>query len=152
MPDDLTAVAFVSIDAPRSVVWNALIDPKSIKEYMFGADIETDWKVGSPVTWKGQSDGRRYEDRGKILTYNPESVLTFSHQSGSSGIDQLGENYHHVTIELTSLDGKTRVALTQDNNLTSESRDHSEKNWKTILENLKKFVESTDGKRTAKQS
>jgi hypothetical protein len=58
------------------------------------------------------------------------------------------ENYHHLTIESTSFDGKTRVALMQNNNFTSKARDHSEKNWKMILDCLKKYVESVNVKTT----
>jgi len=52
------------------------------------------------------------------------------------------ENYHSVTIELTGAgSGKTRVSLSQDNNATEEARDHSQKNWETMLGGLKKYVE-----------
>jgi len=53
------------------------------------------------------------------------------------------ENRHTVTIELTEARGQTRVDLSQDNNASEESREHSEKNWRGVLEGLKRLLEST---------
>jgi len=36
----------------------------------------------------------------------------------------------------------TRISLSQDNNLTAESRDHNQKNWEMMLTGLKKVLES----------
>jgi hypothetical protein len=51
------------------------------------------------------------------------------------------ENYHTVSIELTSMNGATQVTLTQDNNDSEAARDYSQKNWSTMLEALKEHVE-----------
>jgi uncharacterized protein YndB with AHSA1/START domain len=47
-----------------------------------------------------------------------------------------------VTIELSDESPGTRVTLSQDNNATEQARQHSEKNWQTMLEGLKKLLES----------
>ena len=47
------ATAEAEIHAPRSEVWRALTDPDQIQKYMFGSRVETDWKPGSRITWKG---------------------------------------------------------------------------------------------------
>ena len=36
---------------------------------------------------------------------------------------------------------RTRVSLSQDNNENDQAREHSEQNWKTMLEGLKKLLE-----------
>ena len=45
-------------------VWSALTDPAEIKRYMFGSEVETDWKPGSTIVWKGEYQGRAYQDKG----------------------------------------------------------------------------------------
>ena len=48
-------------------VWRALTDPAQIKDWMVGTDVETDWRVGSPISWRGELDGKAYgtgEDPG----------------------------------------------------------------------------------------
>jgi hypothetical protein len=34
----------------RHAVWQALISPDAIKEYMFGARVDSDWREGSPIS------------------------------------------------------------------------------------------------------
>jgi uncharacterized protein YndB with AHSA1/START domain len=53
MKENLTANASVSVDATPSKVWKALTNPKLIKQYMFGTEVNSDWKEGNPITWKG---------------------------------------------------------------------------------------------------
>jgi uncharacterized protein YndB with AHSA1/START domain len=140
---DSDQVAKVStvIDAPKEDVWEALTDPDAISEYMFGAKVTTDWMVGSPITWEGEWDGRPYQDSGVIREVRPPQVLEYSHFSPLSGQPDLPENYHFVRIEVVEDGSTTTVTLIQDNNETAEARDHSEKNWQTMLDGLKKVVE-----------
>lgn len=49
----LTATAAVQINADVSRVWEALTTPEIVKKYFFGVDVITDWKVGSPIVYKG---------------------------------------------------------------------------------------------------
>lgn len=63
MKNTFTATASIVIDAPRSKVWNALVDPAMVKQYLFGTTMTTDWAVGSPITYKGEWEGKSYEDR-----------------------------------------------------------------------------------------
>ena len=141
MPTDLVANASITINAPRPEVWDALVTPETIKQYMFGADVVSDWREGSEIVWKGEWKGRKYEDKGKILAIEPQRKLQYSHFSPLSGAPDEPENYHTVTIELVGDDGRTRVTLTQDNNANEETREHSERNWEMMLSSLKKFLE-----------
>ena len=138
MPKNLVANASTVVDAPASKVWNALVDPAAIKQYMFGTNVSSDWKKGRKGEWKGKS----YEDKGVILQLDREKRLSYTHFSPLMGKPDTPENYHTVTIEL-SLDGaRTRVSLAQDNNATEEARSHSEKNWELMLAGLKRHVEA----------
>ncbi len=141
MNQDFIARASVSINAPINKVWNALVDSKAIKQYMFGTNVITDWHEGSPIIWKGEWQGRAYEDKGVILQLKPERVLQYSHFSPLSGMPDKPENYHTVTVELNGEDNHTHVRLSQDHNATEEERDHSRENWMMMLTALKNFVE-----------
>jgi len=138
---NLVASATVVIDAPKSEVWRAFTDPALIKQYMFGADVITDWKVDSPIYWKGVYNGKRYEDKGRILAFDPEERLQFTHFSPMSGKPDEPENYHTITIDLEEENGRTRIQLTQDNNDNEGDREHSESNWTQVLNGLKRVVE-----------
>jgi uncharacterized protein YndB with AHSA1/START domain len=138
---DQIAKAFTTVDAPVARVWEALVDPAAIKQYMFGTNVDTDWREGSPIVWKGEWQGKSYEDKGVLLEVKPERTLKYSHFSPLAGLPDKPENYHTVTIELTAKGDRTEVSLEQDNNPTEEAREHSEKNWQTMLAGLKKYLE-----------
>ena len=135
------ARASVAINVPISKVWNALVDPEAIKRYMFGATVVSDWREGSSIVWKGEWQGRPYQDKGVILRFKPDRTLEYTHFSPLSGVPDTPENYHTVTCELSTEGNKTRIVLTQDNNPTEQAREHSERNWNTMLAGLKKFLE-----------
>ena len=143
MSEDLVATASISIAGDKNRAWDALVTPAAIKQYMFGADVESDWKPGSAITWSGEMKGKKYEDKGEILEIDPTRTLSYSHFSPMSGKPDKPENYHTVTIRLSGSDGTTRVFLSQDNNPDETSQAESEKNWNAMLEGLKKYVEST---------
>ncbi len=48
----LIARASITINAPIDKVWDALINPSKIKQYMFGTNAVSDWKEGSSIVWK----------------------------------------------------------------------------------------------------
>ena len=141
MSQALIANASIIIDGPTDKVWDALVNPAAINQYMFGTNVATDWREGSPITWSGEWQGKSYEDKGVILKFEPRRAIQYTHFSPLSGLPDQPENYHTVNIELTDDGIQTHVSLTQDNNSTDQAREHSEKNWGMMLTALKKFVE-----------
>ena len=141
MNKDLIAKTSITINASSTKIWNALVSPEAIKQYMFGTNVVSDWRVGSPIVWKGEWQGKPYEDKGQILQFEPEQTIQYSHFSSLSGLPDDPKNYHTVTIELTIDGNQTHVSLTQDNNANEEEQVHSENNWKMMLTSLKQFVE-----------
>ena len=139
--DDLIARASTAIDAPAAEVWHALTDPELIKQYMFGTNVSSNWREGSPITWEGEWQGAKYRDKGVILRMEPGRLIQYTHFSPLSGAPDLPENYHTVTVELTREGAQTRVSLAQDGNQTEEERDHSAQNWAVTLQGLRKLLE-----------
>ena len=141
MNDQYTAKAKTTIHAPVSKVWQALVNPEIIKQYLFNTQVVSDWKVGSPITYKGEWEGKSFEDKGEILEIEPERILKSTHWSPLSGVPDVPENYHTVTYTLLEKGDSTEVTITQDNNASEEEKTHSEKNWQTVLKGMKKLLE-----------
>jgi uncharacterized protein YndB with AHSA1/START domain len=141
MEKPIVAHVTTAIDAPIDKVWDALVNPATIKQYMFGTDVISDWKEGGPILWKGEWQGKSFEDRGVIVRIEPKRLLQYTHFSPLAGLPDTPDNYHTVTIELSQVPPQTHVSLSQDNNPTDESREHSEKNWRAMLVALKKLLE-----------
>jgi len=138
---DLIARAEVTINTNVKRVWDALINPEVIKKYMFGTTVSSNWKVGSSITWRGEWQGKTYEDKGVIRQITPERILQYTHFSPLTGLPDIPENYHTVTIEIAAKGKQTALSLSQDNNPTEEAKKHNEKNWGMMLSGLKKILE-----------
>jgi uncharacterized protein YndB with AHSA1/START domain len=141
MKQNITTKATLTIHAPATRVWDALTKPELIKKYFFGTNVVTDWKVGSPIHYRGEWQGRSYEDKGKIVEVEREKRLVSTHWSPLAGVPDSPENYHTVTYTLSEHDGKTDVTIMQDNNASEEEKLHSEENWKMVLSGMKKLLE-----------
>ncbi|HYV99791.1 MAG TPA: SRPBCC family protein [Gemmatimonadaceae bacterium] len=140
--NNLIAHASTSIQASRDDVWRALTDPDAIRQYFFGSEVSTDWREGSPITWRGEWEGKPYEDHGVIVRMKPGRTLKYKHFVALDG--RSDDSFHLVDIELTSEGDRTVVTLTQDHNTSEEAREHSEKNWDAMLDGLKKYLEKGD--------
>lgn len=134
----------IVIDVPVKKAWHALIDPVTIKEYLFGTEAVSDWKVGSSITFRGIWEGKRYEDKGEILQMIPEKILQYTHpRSSGTGGESGSGGYHIVTFELAE-QGKdaTLVTIIQDNNPDEADMKRFEKNWEGVLSSMKQVLES----------
>lgn len=136
------ATVSTSIKATPGDVWEALTNPKLLKKYFFGTDVKTDWRKGSLITYRGEWEGKTFEDKGYVLDVIPEKLLLTNFLSASSGDADVPENYHIVKYELMPEGEGTRLVLTQDNNKSEEAKTHSEKNWKIVFDSLKKMLET----------
>ena len=139
------ATAETDIAAPPARVWAALTDPEQISVYMDGSNVTTTWEVGNPITWDGEYEGRAYQDKGEVLTYDEPHVLSMTHYSPMMGQPDEPENYHTVVYTLTATgsddDQVTHLDLTQDGNESEEQSEQFSRHWQKMLDDLKALVE-----------
>jgi len=142
---DYVATAQTDIDATPERVWSALTEPEQISQYMFGSRVETTWEVGSPITWDGEMEGRPYQDKGEVLTYDEPNVLSVTHYSPTMGQPDEPENYHTLVYTLTATgsgdDQVTHLELTQDGNESDEQAEQFGAMWQQMLDGLKAQLE-----------
>jgi uncharacterized protein YndB with AHSA1/START domain len=132
----------IVVNAPAARAWQALVRPELVRQYLFGTEMTADWRVGGAITYRGQWEGKAYQDKGSVLVFEPERRLQTTYFSSLSGLEDKAENYNTVTYELAESEGRTTLTVTQDNNSSPESAEHSAKNWEMVLAGLKKVVES----------
>jgi uncharacterized protein YndB with AHSA1/START domain len=127
MTEKFVATSTTTIDAPASRVWDVITDPAAVKEFMFGADLVTDWTVGGPILWRGEWEGKPYEDKGYILEVEPGQKLVHTHYSPLGGEEDK--------------DGRTQLTLSQDNNTSEEAAEHSKGMWDMLVADVKQIAE-----------
>ena len=144
MTGNFVARTRITVNATTEVVWRALTDPAMVRQYMHGTNMETDWKVGSPITWNGEWQGRTYEDKGSVVAVEPKKLLKVTHWSPMGGTEDKPENYHTVTYEIAEQGKETILTLEQDNNPSQEAANTmAEQNWGPVLEGLKAVAEES---------
>jgi len=135
------ATAEVDIEAAPARVWEVLIDPEQLKQLWFGAEVKTDWRQGSPITWSGEWEGKPYQDKGEILEVDPGRLLRLTHYSPLTGQPDVPENYHTLTYTLDGDGTATHLKLTQDNNASEEEAKHSQSMWEMLVAKVKETAE-----------
>lgn len=143
MTETRNAVASAAIRASREAVWHALTDPDQIKKYFLGTNVETTWEVGSRITFRGEWQGKQYQDHGEVLDFEPPNRLRISHYSPLSGKPDIPENYHTVEYRVESDgNGASKVTIIQGKNSNESEVIESEKTWQFVLANLKELLEA----------
>ncbi|MDN3505667.1 MAG: SRPBCC domain-containing protein [Simkaniaceae bacterium] len=135
-----TATANIYIDASPELVWKALTDPASVKAYLFGTNLETDWSIGSPIFFRGEYNGVLYEDKGVVLSFNPFTELSYSYLSSMGGLEDRPENYQTVRYALAEEKEGTLLTVTQECFESEERATHSTQSWNHVLKTLEDFV------------
>src|SRR5437899_11574530 len=139
----------IEINAPASKVWDVLTRREHTgewaPEFSGGAEfhIESDWKLGSPVLWKGQSGNVIVE--GKVTALEPNTFLRFT------VFDVRGEKppvpeEDGITYQLTEQNKKTILRLSQgDFSVIAQGEKYhrlSEEIWDRVLPKVKALAEN----------
>jgi len=61
------SISKITIHAPAEKVWNALSNPSLVKQWQYGSNLLTDWKVGSEIRFRNEWEDKIYEQWGKVL-------------------------------------------------------------------------------------
>ncbi len=131
----------VLIKAEPSKVWDAIINPKQTKKYMYNSEVISDWKPGSSIIWR-DADSKKLHVQGIILNIEPERHLKTKDLSIDAGLEDIESNYSSVTYELEREKDKTLLKVTENNFNGDERRfNDSEKFWNIVLKNLKELLE-----------
>ncbi|MGB8193795.1 MAG: SRPBCC domain-containing protein [Chitinophagaceae bacterium] len=139
----------ITINAPASVVWDALTNPEQTKKYMFGCETVSDWKEGSPLLWQGSYEGKDMVFvKGIIQKIQAKKYLAYTTIDPNSDVEDKPENYLTVTYELTPENDQTVLTVTQGDysKVGDGERRYNETvsggGWQPILDQIKQLVEN----------
>ena len=149
MKDNLFVKNSITIDASPAKVWDALTNPEQTKKYMFGCETVSDWKIGSPLLWKGNYEGTDMVFvKGIIVDIQPEKLLAYTTiDPNNTEVPDIPENYLTVTYELKEKDGQTELNVSQGD--YSKVADGEKRyndtveggGWQSILDAIKMLLE-----------
>ncbi len=140
----------IEINAPVSKVWDVLTDSgytaEWASEFNGGSPfhIESDWRLNSPVSWKGL-DGKTIVE-GNVTALEPGKFLRFTVFDVRSQRPPVTED-DGITYRLSEENGKTILHVLQgDFSAMPEGekyRDMSADVWARVLPKVKELAEST---------
>jgi uncharacterized protein YndB with AHSA1/START domain len=134
----------VLINAPASIVWETLTNPVLMTKWMgepeMKIEVITDWELGSPMIIKGFHHVK-FENKGKVLQFEPLKILQYSHLSSLSHLPESPENYAIITFSLVPEHEKTSLTVSVENFPTETIFKHLEFYWKTTAELIKRMCE-----------
>ena len=146
MGETFVARVSLTINASRERVWDALVNPETIKQYMPVTSVVSEWREDSPIVWKSEFQGKAFEVRGTVLRLEPERLFEYNHSRPifrSLGAIQAPENYQRVTIELSDEGAQTHLSVTEQDNMTQRELEHSQGSWRMVLHGMKALLEGT---------
>ena len=139
---DYTVHQSVVLNAEPSAVWEALTNPEKTKKYFFNCRVISNWKTGSPITFKGRMFFIfPFEMHGKIIKAIPGKLLKYTLKNGKGDTATTST----VTDELTYKGGRTKLSITDNVGAGegAEKRYHrSVKGWNKILRGLKDLFDT----------
>jgi uncharacterized protein YndB with AHSA1/START domain len=142
MRHDLEVSASVDIKADLAKVWNVMTNPKIIKEYLFGTETITNWKVGSEIVFQGEYEGHKYKDKGIVRENILQKRISYNYWSAFTGLDDIPENYSLVSYDLEKKGDKlTKLTWTQKGYATEQGHIESKGGMKEFLDHIKEIAE-----------
>ena len=142
MRNDLKVSKSIIDNANNDKVWKALTNPEIIKEYLYGTETLTDWKVGSEIIFQGEYNGQKYRDRGVILENILNTKISYSYWSIFYGLEDKPENYSSVSYTLADKgNNQTELIWTQKGFANEEGYKHSESGMDKFLKRIKNIIE-----------
>jgi uncharacterized protein YndB with AHSA1/START domain len=130
-----------TIHAPIEKVWDALTHPELVKQYFFGTQLVTSWQLNSPIFFRGEWEGKPYEDKGTVLTFEPNKTLSFNYHSAWSDLEDRPENYQIITYSVKKKGDSTILTIGQRNIDALSKKLDSIKNWTALTLAIKKMME-----------
>jgi uncharacterized protein YndB with AHSA1/START domain len=133
----------IHIGAAPDEVWRGLTDGRLTRQYWYGRRADSDWKVGSPVTfWYDSADGDAVSDRGIVLESVRPRRLSYTWQVQFIA-SMRDENPSRVTFEIEPEGEDSKLTLTHDElEPGGEVLPAVRQGWPVILCSLKSLLET----------
>jgi uncharacterized protein YndB with AHSA1/START domain len=137
-----TNISTIKIKASVQRVWDVLTKPEFVKQWQYGSELLTDWKVGSDIRFKTQWEGKIFEQWGKILEVRQNELIRYSLFAPRPDLEDKPENYFVMNYILTAASGQTILEIIQNNDRPDAVQEEPQGEENPILKGLKQIAEA----------
>jgi uncharacterized protein YndB with AHSA1/START domain len=134
-------ISRITINAPSSEVWDALINPEKVKLWQYGSVLISDLKVGSEIRFRTEWEGQVFEQWGTVLEVQPNQTFKYNLFAPRPGLEDQLENYFEMAYQLTEQAGGTLLEIVQIDNRPGAKQEEEQGEENPILKMLKDLIE-----------
>ncbi len=137
-----TNISKLTINASRKKVWDAITKPEFVKQWQFGADLKTNWKVGDKILFRTKWEEQIFKQWGTVLEFYPNEKLKYSLFAPRPDLEDKPENYFEMEYILTEKENSTELKIKQEDNRPGAKQEKEQGEENAILRSLKALIES----------
>ena len=135
-------ISSINLNAPINKIWDVLTKPELVKQWQYGSDLITDWKVDSEIRFRTEWEGQIFEQWGKILEIIPQKLIRYSLFAPRPDLEDKPENYFVMNYILSEENGCLRLDIIQEDNRQGAVQEAPQGEENPILSALKTLIES----------
>ena len=140
----LTIEKKIELKAPIKSVFSALTNSDEIPKYFPLKSVESAWKVGSEVLYKGEVNGTPFTDYGVIEKLNFPNEYRYRYWSDNHGTERTEENHLTISYSLEKLNEGTVLTIKQSNVKSPEMYElMNGQVWDFLLNSFKEYIETS---------
>lgn len=127
-------------------VWNLLTNPEMTKQYMFGCEVLSDWKIGNQILWNGKTENGEEITyvKGEVIAFEDGKKATLTMFDPNMGLPDIPRNYINLTYEVIPQEKGCRLIITQgdfqDTDNAEKRFEESKQGWKMVIPSMKKIL------------
>jgi uncharacterized protein YndB with AHSA1/START domain len=137
-----TNISTIVLNASKEKVWNALTQPELVKQWQYGSDLITDWKIGSKIRFRNEWEGQVFEQWGTVLEVVPNQKIKYSLFFPRPELEDKPENYFIMSYILSEENQKIKLEIIQEDNRPGAVQEEPQGEENPILQGLKALIES----------
>jgi hypothetical protein len=116
--------------------------PEFVKQWQYGSQLLTDWKIGSEIKFKTEWEGTIFEQWGKVLDIRQNELIKYSLFAPRPDLEDNPENYFVMSYILTAGNGQTKLEIIQEDNRPGAVQEAPQGEEHPILQGLKQIAET----------
>ncbi len=137
-----TNISTLYMNAPIEKVWDTVTKPALVKLWQYGSDLQTSWEAGSDIRFSTAWDDKIFEQWGKVLAYQPNSLVKYSLFAPRPDLEDRPENYFIMSYLLTEQSGQTKLQIMQEDNRPGALQEAPQGEENPVLKALKELAET----------
>jgi len=133
----------IHIEASRETVWSVVTEPAYVKQWQYGSQLHTDWRVGSPIRFISEWQGQTFEQWGTVVQVDAPNRLAYSLFAPRPDLEDKPENYFTMTYILDGDEGAaTTLTILQEDPRPGAEDTVEDEEENPVLAALKTLAES----------